>query len=185
MAAPPSETLADLSGKWQMNKTLSQSPDAALQLQGISWLTRKAIGLSTVTLDITQYTGPPSPPSSSTVPVTHLEIAQTATGGIKGTSEKRCLDYVWREHSDWMFGHVKGQSRWVKKEEIGDTFLEGGWIEEGEYIESYVESLENGWTARQIWGFQMVNGERRYCRNIVVRKGEEKVEFRLVYDWLE
>ncbi|KAB5579871.1 hypothetical protein GE09DRAFT_1080032 [Coniochaeta sp. 2T2.1] len=194
MAAPPSKTVGDLTGKWVMNKTLSDSAEPALALQGIGWMTRKAVGFATLTLDIKQYTAPPSPPNSSPDAVTHIEIEQTGTGGLKGTTEKRCLDHQWREHSDWMFGHVKGQTKFLKAEEVTDEYLKKGWLEgEGEnkgpggesHIESYVESLESGWTARQVWGFQEIEGVRRYCRNIVVEKGAERVEIRLVYDFLE
>ena len=135
---------------------------------------------------VKQYEGPPSPPAEATAaPATHIEIEQIATGGLKGTSEKRCLDGTFREHSDWMFGHVKGRSTWLPAGEVEDEFLKKGW-EDGttEHVQSYVESLDNGWTATQIWGFQVVNGERRYCRNIVVAKGSERVEMRLVYDYL-
>ncbi|KAL1869313.1 hypothetical protein VTK73DRAFT_3180 [Phialemonium thermophilum] len=194
MAAPPSKTIKDLSGKWVMNKSLSSDTDPALALQGVSWLTRKAVGLASITLHVKQYVGPPSPPSDSNEPATHVEIEQTGSGGFKGTTEKRCLDDTWREHSDWLFGHVRGRSRWIAASEIDDAFLAGGWLEGEEerggpdgqtHILSYVESLDNGWTATQIWGFQTVDGERRYCRNIVVAKGSERVEMRLVYDYIE
>ena len=168
------------------NKSLSDSTDPALALQGIGWLTRKAVGLATITLVVKQYEGPPSPPAeASAPPATHIEIDQIATGGLKGTSEKRCLDSTFREHSDWMFDTVKGRSAWVTPAEVEDAFLLKGW-EPGsaEHVLSYVESIGNGWTATQIWGFQVVDGERRYCRNIVVAKGSERVEMRLVYDYL-
>jgi hypothetical protein len=185
MAAPASKTIADLSGKWQMNKTYSDPVDPALSLQGIGWLTRKAIGAATVTLHATHYTDDEGK--------VHVDIDQTVTGGLKGTSEKRCLDNEFRDHKDWMFGHVKGQSKYIAAEEVSDEFLKKGWLEGEEekkgpngesHILSYVESYDAGWTARQIWGFQTVEGERRYCRNIVVTKGAEKVEMRLVYDYL-
>lgn len=146
-----------------------------------------------MTLQIQEYEGPPSPPSSSTAPATHIVIDQQATGGVKGTTEKRCLDATFREHSDWLFGHVRGQSKWVSAADIGDEFLASGWLEDeaekagpgGEtHIWSHVESLDNGWTATQVWGFQTVDGERRYARNVVVAKGDKKVEFKLVYDYI-
>lgn len=55
-----------------------------LTLQGVGWLKRKAIGLATVTMDITQYQAPPEGGADTDAPVTHVDIAQTATGGIKG-----------------------------------------------------------------------------------------------------
>jgi len=176
------------------NKSQSDSVDPALQLQSVGWMTRKIIGLATLTLHVKQFVAPPSPPADpANPPVTHIEIEQTGTGGMKGTTEKRCLDYTFRDHSDWIFGHVKGQSRFIKTEEIDDEFLKKGWLEGEEeakgpngetHIISHVESYDNGWTATQIWGFKNINGERKYVRNVVVKKGAERVEIQLVYDYL-
>lgn len=92
-----------------------------------------------------------------------------------------------------MFGHVKGQSKFVAPEDISDAFLAKGWLEDeaekkgpnGEsHVLSHVESLDNGWTATQIWGFQTIDGERRHARHIVVAKDGKRVEIRLVYDYL-
>lgn len=56
-------------------------------LQGVSWFTRKAIRFSTITLDIKQYRDDDG--------VEHIDIDQTATGGIKGTTENRTLDWTY------------------------------------------------------------------------------------------
>jgi hypothetical protein len=178
------------------NKSLSSDPDPALALQGIGWLTRKAIGLATVTLHVKQYTGPPSEPANPSGPaVTHVDIDQTATGGVKGSTELRCFDNEFRPHSDWLFGNVRGQSRWIAAEEIKDPFLaKGPWLEGDEekagpngetHMLSYVESLDNGWTATQIWGFKIINGERKYVRNILIAKGDKRVELVMVYDYVQ
>lgn len=121
--------------------------------------------------------------------ITHVDIQQTATGGLKGTAEDRTLDNDWREHSDWLFGNVKGRTKWVANTaEIGDdAFLKSNWATDGEadeHIFAYVENLDKGWTATQVWGFQVVNGERRHARNVVVAKGTERVEMRMIYDFV-
>ncbi|KAK3310642.1 uncharacterized protein B0T15DRAFT_44448 [Chaetomium strumarium] len=195
MAAPASKNIGDLTGKWVMNKAQSSNVEPGLALQGIGWVTRKAVTMATVTLHVKQFVAPPSPPADPASPaVTHIEIEQTGTGGFKGTTEKRCLDYTFREHSDWLFGHVKGQTKFVAAEEVQDEFLKSGWLEgddekggpNGEtHVLSYVESLDNGWTATQIWGFKIIEGVRKYCRNVVIAKGGERVELQLVYDYQE
>ncbi|KAK3335397.1 hypothetical protein B0T19DRAFT_470670 [Cercophora scortea] len=195
MAAPPSKTIKDLSGKWVMNKSQSSPIEPALVIQGIGWVTRKVVGLATLTLDVKQYSGPPSPPAEPSAPeVTHIEIEQTGTGGMKGTTEKRCLDNAFREHSDWLFGTVRGQTKWIATADIADKFLAEGWLEgadeaggpNGEtHVLSHVESLDNGWTATQTWGFQLVDGVRKYVRHVVVAKGTQRAELTLVYDYLE
>ena len=95
MAAPPTTTIANLTGTYIMvclrhppsfpprirayepyltssqSKTLSDPTDAVLALQGVGWLKRKAINLATVTLSIKQYVDESG--------VTHVDIDQTAT----------------------------------------------------------------------------------------------------------
>ncbi|KAK0127231.1 hypothetical protein ONS96_006784 [Cadophora gregata f. sp. sojae] len=183
MAAPAEVTLKDLTGNWVMNKTLSDDTDAVLALQGIGWWTRKAISLATVTLHTKQYVEEN---------ITHIDIEQTATGGVKGTTELRALNWVEHTHTDHVFGTVKGKARWSSFQEIDDEFLKEGWLEgeeeaagpEGEkHVESFAVNEEKGWTARQIWGFATVDGKRYYTRRVVVTKGSEVLKVRLVYNW--
>ncbi|EHK98577.1 hypothetical protein M7I_5602 [Glarea lozoyensis 74030] len=173
MAAPAEVTLKDLTGNWVMNKTLSDDTDSVLALQGIGWWTRKAISLATVTLHVKQYTEGN---------FTHVDIDQTATGGIKGTTENRTLDWEFRETQDHIFGNLKGRSRWLTLDLVDDDFLKEEWLEgdeekagpEGQtHIQSWVDNQEKGWTAEQIWGFAVVDGKRYYTRRITVKKGSE------------
>ncbi|RYP03441.1 hypothetical protein DL765_010485 [Monosporascus sp. GIB2] len=173
---------------------------------------RTTLGLATITLHVKQYTGPPKPPSTSTEPATHVDIEQTVTGGVKGNTERRCLDWEARAHSDYLFGAVRGQSRWVRGggdelaraaaevEPAGAAYLAGGadqgeWLEgEGEaggpagetHILTFARNVDEGrgWTATQVWGFQNVGGERRYVRLVVVTKGEEQAKMKMVYDYI-
>lgn len=151
--------------------------------------------MATLTLHTKQYVAPPGPPADPAAPpCTHIDIEQTGTAGMKGTSEKRCLDNVFREHSDWLFGHVKGQTKWLTAADITDAYLSSGWLEGPEeqggpngetHLMSHVESIDAGWTATQIWGFKLFDGVRKYARNVVISKGKERVELLLVYDYLE
>ncbi|AEO66117.1 uncharacterized protein THITE_2047971 [Thermothielavioides terrestris NRRL 8126] len=197
MAAPANKTIGDLNGKWVMNKSQSSNVEPGLALQGIGWVTRKAVTMTTLTLHVKQYVAPPSPPADpATSPeATHIEIEQTGTGGFKGSTERRCLDGTWREHTDWLFGHVRGRTTWLATAaDAEDEFLAAGWLEGDEektgpageaHVRSYVESLDSDWTATQIWGFKLIEGVRKYCRNVVIAKGEERVELQLVYDFIE
>ncbi|KAK2865417.1 hypothetical protein FQN49_003595 [Arthroderma sp. PD_2] len=212
MAAPKEATVHNLTGTWRMDATLSDSTDPTLQLQGISWFTRKAIGLATITLHVKQYTENE---------VVHIDIAQTLTGGISGTTEKRELGWNTKEHTDHIFGSVKGQTRFIgskkdgsktvpaieiqtkvgKEEEDaavakffnGDVLADGsasdGWaVDESEgdepFLQSWVQSVDNGWTAEQVWGFEVINGARYYTRRIVVAKNGVCSKVRLVYPYI-
>jgi len=166
-----------------MNKTLSDDTDAILALQGIGWWTRKAIGLATITLHVKQYVDEKGH--------THVDIEQTATGGIKGTTELREFDWQERSHTDHIFGALKGRSRWLGLDIVEDPFLKDGWLEgeeeasgpEGEkHMESYVVA-EKGWTGDQIWGFAIIDGQRYHTRRVVITKGDTVLKARLVYNF--
>lgn len=65
-----------------------------------------------------------------------------------------------------------------------------GWLDENSarHVQSWVVNVDQtaagGWTAEQVWGFEMLDQKRYYTRRVVVRKGEDKVErARLVYDY--
>ncbi|KAH9984179.1 hypothetical protein BJV77DRAFT_1072342 [Russula vinacea] len=184
MAAPSSITTLDLSATWVMNKTLSDDTDAILRLQGVSWFTRRAISLATVTLYVRHYKDDDG--------IERIDIDQTLTG-IPGTSEHRILDWTLREHEDYLFGAVIGKSRRVKLDEIENEFLRDGWLPdtaESGAINSYVESdtpkSNTTWIAEQTWGFENIDDERRYVRHVdFVGPGNEHIQARLVYDFYE
>ncbi|KAF3040112.1 hypothetical protein E8E12_007786 [Didymella heteroderae] len=193
MAAPASVNVKNLQGKWVMNKSLSDAFDPVLALQGIGWLTRKALGAATVTQHLKHHTAEDGTSSQ-------IDIDQLVSGGLKGSSEKRTLDWQWRGHSDWLFGTLKGRTRYttlstVLEEAKGKgvteedaKYLAEGWLketEEGEVIESFVDNEGNKWTGWQVWGFAEIGGERKFVRRVVVRKSDknEAQRVRLVYDY--
>lgn len=224
MAAPSNVDLNKLSGTWVMNKSLSDDTDAILAMQGVGWFLRRAIALATVTLHIKVYRAPASAsPSSSSSPtnltaaatsigapqaddddspVTHIDIEQTATGGIKGTTELRTLDWTARPHADYLFGKLEGKSRWVDLDdpaqaaELPDEFLTRHWLRgDGNgggpngrmQVQAYVRSLERDWQAQAVWGFETVDDKRYHTRHVVVNKasdGTERRAVRLVYDFV-
>jgi hypothetical protein len=169
MAAPPSITTLDLSATWVMvrtvhffptsntisytinvsqNKALSDETDEILRLQGVSWFTRRAISLATITLYVRHYKDDDG--------IEHIDIDQKLTG-IPGTSEYRILDWTLREHEDYLFGPVIGKSRRAKLDEIENEFLRDGWLPdtvESGVINSYVKSdtpkSSTSWIVEQV-----------------------------------
>lgn len=145
---------------------------------------RKGIGYATVTLHINQH---------HEEGVELIDIEQVGTGGLQGTTEKRHIDDVWGEHKDFIFGHVKGHCRRTKLSSLNESdedeaWLKNGWakdiVESDEVIDDNTESIGNGWVARQTWGFEDLNGERRYTRHVVVKKGSNVKRIKLVYDYM-
>ncbi|KAL2860862.1 uncharacterized protein BJX67DRAFT_367845 [Aspergillus lucknowensis] len=61
---------------------------------------------------------------------------------------------------------------------------EGWGAGEGLFLQSYVESLDSSWTAEQIWGFELINGERYHTRRVAVANNGDYVLARLVYTFV-
>ena len=185
MAAPETATTIDYSGKWVMNKALSDDTDQLLSLQGVGWVIRKAIGMATLTIKITHYKDDQG--------IEHANADQSLGGGLAGTKEERNLSNTPREHTDYIFGSVIGRSLRTQLADLDCEFLKQGWTEDSianGFLQSIAESnpAKNGgrtWKADQIWGFAIINGERRYTRRVKFTgpKGED-LEKRLVYDYI-
>lgn len=135
------------------------------------------------------------------MPTTQVKIDQVLTGGLKGSVENRTLDWHYREHTDWVFGTVKGRTRYstLQKLQEGERnegvtdedtkYVCEGWLketEEGGIVEAFADNEANKWTALQIWGFAEINGERKLTRKFVIRKKDkdEVVRVRLIYDYV-
>ncbi|KAI4747205.1 hypothetical protein E4T44_15071, partial [Aureobasidium sp. EXF-8845] len=163
MAVPDSINLRNLSGTYNLNKSLSDSSDAALQMQGIGWLVRQAVKFSNVTLIVKQFVDENG--------LTHVDNEQITTGNVRNL-EERIVDYQWREKNDRIFGKVNGRSRYVKLDEVETEYLKQGWDEQfltqgdNEVIQVFVNSLgkKPNWSAEQVWGFEIVDGQKRHTR---------------------
>ncbi|KAL2867589.1 uncharacterized protein BJX67DRAFT_387825 [Aspergillus lucknowensis] len=221
MAAPNDATLENLNGKWTLDKSLSSPTDPLLALQGMNWVVRKAIGMSSVILDIKEFH---EVENGSATPLTRIEILQSTTSGLPGTSEKRYIDWEERTQEDHIFGKCVVRARWICDSknvngrtlpvvdiqttlaedenivrflagEVGDDLRpsEGFLVEkpqevkegqDGLWLQLFIRHVEGKWTAEQIWGFEMIGGERRYVRRVVVAnaKGQHGLA-RLVYSF--
>ncbi|PFH54798.1 hypothetical protein AMATHDRAFT_331 [Amanita thiersii Skay4041] len=183
MAVPPDFNILDISGKFIMNKSLSGDTDEILRLQGVGWIKRTAIRYGTLTLAIKHYKDEDT--------FEHIDIDQTLTGGIPGTTELRTLSWKERPHEDHLFGAVIGKSRRCKADVLDDEFLTTGWTSdtyEHGLVQSYVESdtPKSGttWIANQTWGMEDVNNERRYTRHVYFTgPAREEIRVKLVYDY--
>lgn len=118
-------------------------------MQGVSWLTRRAIAAATLYLEVNHYKDESG--------VEHIDIKQTLTGGFGGTVEERTIDWTPREKNDRIFGDVVGKSRRVRLEELDIDWLKKGWtndVSETGVIEAYVESdtpkSGTSWIADQV-----------------------------------
>ncbi|KAE8415981.1 hypothetical protein BDV36DRAFT_297493 [Aspergillus pseudocaelatus] len=118
MTAPLSDTsIRNLSGTWVMDKSLSTHLGTVFQLQGVGWVTRKAVAASSATLRISRESETESN-GLSTEPAEWMVLEPALTGGLKGVPEKRSLAWTEVEHNDILFGRVIILSHYIDGEKI-------------------------------------------------------------------
>lgn len=148
-------------------------------MQGVNWLTRKVIGMATITMNVKQTI-------DETTKDMHLNIENQPSGGMPASQENRVLNWTPVELNHPLFGNIRGKSRQIKLADLEDAYLKSGW-EEGteDLLQFYTEHLDKaGVVTQQIVGFMVVDGVRRQARQVLVTSGDDRLEIRLVYDYL-
>ena len=104
MAVPQRVTTKDMTGTYTLNKTLSDSSQAVLKMQGIGWVVRQAVQYSNITQIMKQYTDEKG--------VVHVDQEAISTGGIRNVEDREILGPgEWREKENKIWGKVKGMTR--------------------------------------------------------------------------
>ncbi|KAJ6093174.1 hypothetical protein N7486_008463 [Penicillium sp. IBT 16267x] len=181
MATPSAITIgSSFTGKWVIDKKLSPPPEPALRLQGVGWALRKAAVLAVPTFHLSISSSSASRPefeSQSAPQKSNLSVFQVPTAGLGGISQSRTLD--WDETTplkDFLFGTRQSRNRFITGKrgidgrvmpdlvpETGiDNKVIGLWIHTFDYRE------DGAWTVEQVWGFEMIGGERFHTRRFVV-----------------
>ncbi|KAK7028277.1 hypothetical protein R3P38DRAFT_3189756 [Favolaschia claudopus] len=178
MAVPQSQTMLDISGKYTLNKALSDSDasDKILEQQGVSYLKRKATGMAGATILIKNYKGDNG--------VEILEVIPQIMGATpKG--EIRPLNWTEQAIDHPLFGKVTTKNRRVKLAELEDENLKKGWTNEtldaGVFLSHMAGDKR---TLVQAWGLQYIDGKRYHARQatFVGPKGNV-IHARFVYDY--
>lgn len=76
--------------------------------------------------------------------------------------------------------------KFLKAEVLKDLKTTSGFLaDDGGQVQSWAvnQDAAQGWTAEQVWGFEVLEGKRYYTRRVVVRKGQDVQRVRLVYDY--
>ncbi|KAJ4476623.1 hypothetical protein J3R30DRAFT_311331 [Lentinula aciculospora] len=182
MALPADVTTLNLSGKFQMNKSLSDSTDDMLKVQGVSWINRKAMGAASITVTITH--------SKNDSGVETLKLVQIVAGVNSAEPEEKVLDWVKATKEIKLFGGpCTTRSKRVSLEEVQEPYLKEGWssdtLENGCVLVHLAYEGKKGWNTEQTWGIAEVNGGRRHVRRIFLTgPNGEKLYNRIVYDYL-
>lgn len=169
----PTRTATD---QTEQNKSLSGDYNSILTLQGVSRIVRKVIIKSRIVVAVKHW---------KENETTHVELDNRMPFGLPSTKDMYQLDWLAREIKDPVFGNVRDRARWLRLAELEDEFQKDGW-EEGtdELMELFTEHADIHATTSQVCGFGTLNGERRYIRRLVVKKGEECRRLLVVFDYV-
>ncbi|KAI5304656.1 hypothetical protein KEM56_006187 [Ascosphaera pollenicola] len=205
MAAPSEITIKNLNCVFVMDKTLGDDPEDIFVLQGMGFVMRKTLRYATVTLHMTETEENGVAVVTSAQTITG-GIAGTTEVRVLDWQPRDHEDSVFGKvdgKTRWVEANgnvpeveVQTSVPDAKEMEAIQKFLRGEILADGKptdgfvvdeqnnsFLQSWVKSKDNGWTAEQIWGFEMINGERRHTRRAVVAKGKKVVKARLVYTY--
>ncbi|KAL3469497.1 hypothetical protein BJX99DRAFT_268146 [Aspergillus californicus] len=196
--------IRNLSGDWAIDKARTENLDAALKLQGIGWLRRKAVTSGTITLKISQTTEPTEPATA-----TKLMMQQGLRGIFPGVEQTRTLNWTDHEHVDAVSGlGIAVRSRFVNgvknadgkvnpvfdietdgldKASAGAYLGSAVAVYDGEgdleraFVQDVISCADGGWKAEQIWAVEK-DGEDIFltCKAVAV-KGSSTENACLVY----
>lgn len=104
MAAPPTITIHNLAGTFDMNKSKSDQTalGPTLRMQGLPWLIRQAAIYSSVQVKLEHFTDEHG--------VEHLDQTQISTGGFRQV-ENRLLNGEWGEAEIQFWGPIRGVTK--------------------------------------------------------------------------
>ncbi|KAL3443571.1 hypothetical protein BJX65DRAFT_311729 [Aspergillus insuetus] len=183
-------------GSWVMDKALSTDSDPILKLQGVGWVTRKGISMATITIRIKSSS---EMDHESQADVNRLDIEQTLSAVLPGSTETRILNWTERKQKDPLFGILRGRSRLVggtrdddgivrpaieiestltdeKAKSVIRDFLRDFTTAASHdnlsdlYMHDYVRSEKAGWTVEQTWGISSVDSQEALVRRVVLVK---------------
>ncbi|KAF9787282.1 hypothetical protein BJ322DRAFT_713224 [Thelephora terrestris] len=186
MSAPPILTTRDLSGKYILNKRLSDSTDKIFKEQGVGWIARLRLSSAPIVTAWIRHFRERGRE--------YLEIDEMFHKRNSTTTERYALDGRPLEFDD-VCGRPAVSRGWkIRTTEIKDQFLRRGWVNDVlshsaiyTKVEGYIRGdLKRRWIEEQTMGFQDIAGDRRFVRHVklTTEKGEV-VEVRLVYDYCD
>lgn len=179
MEAPGQAKILDVSGRWLLNRSLSDSTEASFALQGIPWIVRKIINFASLEL---QYVQLPPPPGSTAA---RFGFKQTVSPGGFNTSNEYIFDGQKRVDTVPIFGEISARCRYIRGGELAEHVagLSGADVDDMAILE-VIQSEAMGWSASTVWVFEAVGGERRLVKHNTTTKGEQVEKARIVFDYL-
>ncbi|KAJ7252379.1 hypothetical protein B0H12DRAFT_1118038 [Mycena haematopus] len=185
MALPPHFTTLDLSGRFILNQTLSDSYEDMLQEQGIDdYKLRHAVACGVLSFNHYEDENCSE----------RIWVQQDLAGCSRIADDHRILDWRERAKNDALFGAVVGRMRRIKTHTLQPLFLRKGWTPDTlkygvlQYqvcTDATRNNSQRSWVVVETLGIEAADGERRFARHIrLTGPGGLEMERHLVYDYI-
>jgi hypothetical protein len=145
-----------------------------------------------MTLEMTQTSPSPSDSSSTSLSETSTAAAVTTIrqkqiihpGGFN-SEDVYLLDGIARDMVVPIFGAINMAVKYTPVEELDDADLRDRLKVSGitEVIQEISSNAASGWSSVLTWGFEEVDGARRFTQNNVMKRDGKTLTGRLVYDY--
>ncbi|KAI0855299.1 hypothetical protein F4860DRAFT_40184 [Xylaria cubensis] len=182
MAAPIETKISDFTGRWSLNRGLSDSLEPCFALQGVPWIIRKVINFATLELQYIKET------QSDAAAGPSFAFKQTVRPGGFDQTNTYNIDGEKRTDTVPIFGEITVHCKYLDRNEVKpeQTFGTGiqGDAEKDVAMLEVVESEKMGWRAEALWVFETINGEYRFCKYNIITKGGQSAKAKLVHDYL-
>jgi len=129
----------------------------------------------------------PEDGTSNATPIATLHVTQVVTPGSITSEHTYVLDSRPQETTHPIFGKLEVASRFLTVAEIEDADVRAkleAVKEPQPLMEEKATNPTGGWVTTSVWGFEEIEGERRYIRYTVTKKGDKEERLRLVYDFV-
>ncbi|KAL8974905.1 MAG: hypothetical protein Q9197_000874 [Variospora fuerteventurae] len=162
MAAPNTVDILDVTGRWSLNRTLSDSLEDTFALQDL--------------------------PETENAPI-RFSVKQTVRPGGFDSSNEYVLDGKTRYDTVPIFGEVSATNSYVTADAVTveDTLHRGIEYAKGQQKVGILEittGVHTGWASQTVWGFERIDGGRHLCKYAITTKDDQKATARMVFDYL-
>lgn len=129
------------------------------------------------------------PPADDDAPATtRFSFKQTVRPGGFDTRNEYVIDGAKRTDTVPIFGEITMHASYVgpggvTREQTLAHDIESVDDQHAAILE-VVDSENMGWTATTVWAFEVIDGERRFCKYNTTVKGEQTATARMVLDYL-
>lgn len=179
MAAPKQANVFDVTGRWLLNRGLSNSTEASFALQGIPWIVRKVINFASLELQYVKL--PPAPGSTAA----RFGFKQTISPGGFNTSNEYIIDGESRTDTVPIFGEISAQCSYIGRDAVAKHV--GNVVDSNSVDMAILEIIRSevmGWSASTVWVLEMVEGGQRLVKHNTTTKGERVEKAKMVFDYL-